>query len=85
MSINISEENQQTIRLDELAQSLPKEAFTKIQLNLDKPRTVWVVTREIEISQLKGKRSGCYRHEREDFLAQPLILTFLDKVDLRSE
>ncbi|BBD67714.1 transposase [Nostoc commune NIES-4072] len=57
ITINISENIQQTIRIDELAQSLPKEAFTEIQLNLDKPRIVWVVTREIEISQLKGKRN----------------------------
>ncbi|ACC85060.1 IS701-like element ISNpu7 family transposase [Nostoc punctiforme] len=48
---------QQTIRLDELAQSLPQEAFKEIQLNLDKPKTVWVLTREVEISQLKGKRN----------------------------
>ncbi len=48
---------QQEIRLDELAQSLPTDAFTEIQLNLDKPKTVWVLTREIEMSQLKGKRN----------------------------
>ncbi|YAF93926.1 MAG: IS701 family transposase (plasmid) [Nodularia sp. CChRGM 3473] len=47
----------QQTRLDELAQSLPTEAFTKIQLDLDKPKTVWIVTREIEIPQLKGKRN----------------------------
>lgn len=47
----------QQTRLDELAQSLPTEAFTKIQLNLDNPKTVWIVTREIEISQLKEKRN----------------------------
>ena len=47
----------QTIRLDELAETLPVEAFTEIQLNLDKPKTLWVVTREVEISQLKGKRN----------------------------
>lgn len=57
ITINISENIQQTIRIDELAQGLPKEAFTQIQLNLDKPRLVWVVTKEIEISQLKGKRN----------------------------
>lgn len=48
---------QQIIRGDELAQILPVEAFTEIKLNLDKPKTVWVVTREVEISQLKGKRN----------------------------
>ncbi len=57
VTINHQENIQQTIRVDELAQSLPIEAFTKIQLNLDKPKTVWVVTKEVEISQLKGKRN----------------------------
>jgi SRSO17 transposase len=49
--------NKETIRLDELAQSLPQEGFTEIRLNLDKPRIVWVATLEVEISRLKGKRS----------------------------
>lgn len=48
---------QQKIRLDELAQSLPQEAFTEIQLNLDKPKILWVVTTEVEISGLSGKRN----------------------------
>ena len=48
---------QQKIRLDELAQSLPKEAFTEIKLNLDQPKSVWVVTKEVEISGLSGKRN----------------------------
>lgn len=30
------------IRVDNLASSLPVEAFTKIQLSLERPRTVWV-------------------------------------------
>jgi SRSO17 transposase len=57
VTISISDNVQQIIRLDELAKSLPEEAFTKVELKLDKPRTVWVVTKEIEISQLKGKRN----------------------------
>jgi SRSO17 transposase len=57
--VSISElgNNQKPIRLDDLAKSLPQEAFTEIKLNLDKPKTVWVVTREVEISRLYGKRS----------------------------
>ena len=47
----------QTIRLDDLAQTLPQEAFREIQLKLDKPKTVWVATIEVEISRLDGKRS----------------------------
>jgi SRSO17 transposase len=57
ITISKSENIQQTIRIDELAQSLPQEAFTEIQLNLDKPKTVWVVTKEVEISNLEGKRN----------------------------
>jgi hypothetical protein len=41
--------------LDKLAQSLPQAAFTEIQLELDKPKRLWVVTKEVEISPLTGK------------------------------
>ncbi len=57
VTISEQENNQQRIRLDELAQSLPQEAFSEIQLNLEKPRTVWVATIVVEISRLEGKRS----------------------------
>jgi SRSO17 transposase len=57
VTVNTKDNVPQTIRLDELAQSLPQEAFTEIKLNLDQPKTVWVVTKEIEISQLVGKRN----------------------------
>jgi SRSO17 transposase len=45
------------IRLDKLAQSLPVEEFIPVQLNLDKPKTVWVATIEVELSQLEGTRT----------------------------
>jgi len=45
------------IRIDKLAQSLPIEDFTTVQLNLDKPKTVWVATVEVELSQLEGTRT----------------------------
>jgi SRSO17 transposase len=48
--------NREEIRLDNLAQSLPEEAFTSIELKLEKPRTVWVATLEVEVSKLEGKR-----------------------------
>ena len=57
VTVNQTDNIQQTIRLDELAQSLPKEAFTEIRLNLEQPKTLWVVTREVEISSLSGKRN----------------------------
>lgn len=55
--LNNNDNIQQTMRLDDLAQALPQEAFTKIKLNLDKPKTLWVVTKEVEISGLSGKRN----------------------------
>ena len=58
LQVTVNEKNnlQQTIRLDELAQNIPEEAFTEIQLNLDKQKTIWVATKEVEISRLQGKR-----------------------------
>jgi SRSO17 transposase len=47
----------QEIRLDQLGQSLSVEDFTPVQLNLDKPKTVWVATVEVELSQLEGTRT----------------------------
>jgi len=55
--IETSANQLQEIRLDKLAQSLAVEAFTSVQLNLDKPKTVWVATVEVEFSQLQGTRT----------------------------
>jgi hypothetical protein len=52
------ESNQgEEIRLDKLAQALPVEDFTPVQLNLDKPKIVWVATVEVELSPLEGTRT----------------------------
>jgi SRSO17 transposase len=45
------------IRLDNLAKSLPSKNFTPIQLNLEKRKTVWVASIEVELSRLEGKRT----------------------------
>lgn len=57
VTVSQTDNVQETIRLDELAQSLPQQAFTEIQLNLDKPKTIWVVTKEVEVSSLSGTRN----------------------------
>lgn len=54
ITINSSENIQLPIRLNELAGSTPPEAFTEIQLNLEQPRTVCVVTKAVKISNLEG-------------------------------
>jgi SRSO17 transposase len=80
VTISISENVQQKIRLDELAKSLPKEAFQKVELNLDKPKTVWVVTRVVEISQLKGKRNIAIVMNAESFSEATDIDYFITNV-----
>ena len=47
--IEIQANKREEIRLDDLAESLHMEAFTPIQLNLDKPKTVWVAPVEVEL------------------------------------
>ncbi len=49
--------NREEIRLDNLAESISSEDFTQIQLNTEKPRTVWVATKNVELSRLEGKRT----------------------------
>ena len=51
-----SQELTEKIRLDTLAQSLPAKAYRQITINLEKSRTVWVATIEVEISRLEGSR-----------------------------
>jgi SRSO17 transposase len=49
-------DKKEEIRVDNFASSLPSEAFTKIQLLLEKQRTVWVARTEIELSKYTGKK-----------------------------
>jgi hypothetical protein len=49
-------DEKEEIRVDNWADSLPSWAFTKVQLSVEKPKTVWVATREIELSKLTGKK-----------------------------
>ena len=44
------------IRVDEYAQWLSSEEFKEIQIQGEKPRTVWVAIIEAEISKLEGQR-----------------------------
>ena len=57
MITQIESNKLEEIRLDKLAQSFSSEDFTPVQLNLDKPKTVWVATVEVELSQLEGTRT----------------------------
>jgi SRSO17 transposase len=49
-------DKKEEIRVDNFASSLPCKAFTKIQLLLEKQRTVWVARTEIELSKYTGKK-----------------------------
>jgi SRSO17 transposase len=43
-------------RIEDVAKSLAPESFKPIELQLDKPRTVWVCAVEIYMPQMSGKR-----------------------------
>ncbi|MDJ0743562.1 MAG: IS701 family transposase [Xenococcaceae cyanobacterium MO_167.B27] len=49
--------NSASMRIDKLAESLSKEDFTEVTLNLDKEKKVWVATKEVEISRLEEERT----------------------------
>jgi SRSO17 transposase len=57
VTTKIEANKRQEIRLDKLAQALSLESFTPVQLNLDKPKTVWAATVEVEFPQLEGTRT----------------------------
>ncbi len=69
------------IRLDKLALSLPVEAFTPVQLNLDKPKTVWVATVEVKLSQLEGTRTIAIVMNASTFNSSSDIDYFITNVD----
>ncbi len=75
------DQEREIIRVDKLAKSLASEAFTKVELNLDKPKTVWVTTREVEISRLKGKRSIAIVMNAQTFSEATDIDYFITNVD----
>ena len=54
--VKTKSKNLEEIRLDEYAQWLSSEEFKEIQINSEKPKTVWVAIIEVEISKLIGQR-----------------------------
>lgn len=81
VTVTYEDNIQQTIRLDELAQSLTQEAFTKIQLNLEQAKTLWVVTLKVEISSLSGKRNIAIVMNAATFFEATDIDYFITNVD----
>lgn len=69
------------IPIDELAKTLPKEAFEEVDLVLDKPKKVWVTTLEVEISRLKGIRSVAIVMNASTFSEATDIDYFITNVD----
>ncbi len=71
----------QEIRLDELAKALPVENFTPVQLNLDRPKTVWVAPVEVELSQLEGTRTIAIVMNASTFDSSSDVDYFITNVD----
>ncbi|TAG37294.1 MAG: IS701 family transposase, partial [Oscillatoriales cyanobacterium] len=70
------------IRVDNLAKSLPVEAFTKIQLSLERPRTVWVAIQFVELSKCTGKKVMAIVMNAETFDTATEIDYLMTNVDL---
>ena len=81
VTVNLTKESQEVLRVDELAKSLPSEAFTEIVLHLNKQKTLWVALIEVEISRLSGKRSLAIVMNQPTFSEATDIDYFLTNVE----
>ena len=45
--------------IEDIAKSLPPENFVPVELQLEKPRTVWVASIETYLPKMSGKRTAC--------------------------
>lgn len=70
------------IRAENLTKALPVEAFTKIQLNLERPRTVWVAIKEVELSKCTGKKVIAIVMNADTFDTATEIDYLMSNVDL---
>lgn len=70
------------IRGDNLASCLPVEAFTKIKLALERPRTVWVAIQVVELSKCTGKKVMGIVRNAETFDPATEIDYLMSNVDL---
>ena len=80
--IQKTENETEEIRVDNLTKALPVEAFTKIQLNLEQPRTVWVAIQQVELSQCKGKKVIAIVMNADTFETATEIDYLMSNVDL---
>ncbi len=69
------------MRINKLAESLSKQDFTEVTLNLDKQRKVWVKILEVEISRLEGKRSVAIVGDADTFSQATDIDYFITNED----
>jgi SRSO17 transposase len=80
--VTLKKENSITsMRMDKLAESLPEEDFTEVNLILDKPKKVWVKTLEVEVSRLEGIRTVAIVMNAKTFEKATDIDYFITNVD----
>ena len=80
--IQKTENETEEIRADNLTKALPVEAFTKIQFNLERPRTVWVAIKEVELSKCTGKKVIAIVMNADTFDTATEIDYLMSNVDL---
>lgn len=50
-------DNQEQLRVDELAKKLTEQDFQEVQLESNKIKTVWIAVKQVELSKLPGSKT----------------------------
>jgi SRSO17 transposase len=57
ITMNFDRNNPRKLTVERWGQSLQEKDFTPVELQLNKPKTVWVAVAQVEISSLEGQRT----------------------------
>jgi hypothetical protein len=81
ITIGKNEHLKETLRVEELAQTLSLEDFSEVKLATEKPKTLWVAILEGEISRLEGKKRIAIVMNAQTFSQATEIDYFVTNVD----
>jgi len=83
VTIERNDNFRETLRVDQLVQSLSPEDFSEVKLTIEKPKTLWVGIVEGEISRLEGKKRIAIVMNAKTFFEATEIDYFVTNVDVQ--
>jgi len=83
VTIERNDNFRETLRVDQLVQSLSPEDFSEVKLTTEKPKTLWVGIVEGEISRLEGKKRIAIVMNAKTFFEATEIDYFVTNVDVQ--